>query len=232
MIIKHLFFALLLVALPYSAHASALSDVPASPKTNVEYVIYLHGAGVERLGTMKADEDYHGIIKALEERGFTVISEVRFSGVPSIGGVTRGGVRPIEYGKKVAGQVKSLIEKGVPPENITVAGFSKGGMIALVTSAAGENAKVHYVVMAGCLRPGKEFYNNYLDNVAPKMKGRILSMYDAADPDFGSCQEFFASAGDKVSGKEIKFETKQGHALFKKPAELWMKPFAEWARSK
>jgi len=229
---KHLFFALLLVALPYSAHASALSDVPTSPKTNVEYVIYLHGAGVEKLGTMKADEDYHGIIKALEERGFTVISEVRFSGVPSIGGVTRGGVRPIEYGKKVAGQVKSLIEKGVPPENITVAGFSKGGMIALVTSAAGENAKVHYVVMAGCLRPGKEFYNNYLDNVAPKMKGRILSMYDAADPDFGSCQEFFASAGDKVSGKEIKFETKQGHALFKKPAELWMKPFAEWARSK
>jgi pimeloyl-ACP methyl ester carboxylesterase len=232
MLMTRLLLALLLVVLTDNAHASALSDVPASPKTDVDYVIYLHGAGVEKHGTMKADEDYHGIIKALEERGFTVISEVRFSGGPSIGGVLRGGVRPIEYGKKVAEQVKSLLEKGVPPENITVAGFSKGGMIALVAAAAGENTKVHYVVLAGCLRPGKEFYGKYLDNVAPKLKGRILSMYDAADPEFGSCQEFFTRAGDKVSGKEIKFETKQGHALFKKPAELWMNPLAEWARSK
>lgn len=229
---KHILFALLFVVLPCSARAAALSDVPDSPKTDVLYVIYLHGAGVEKLGTMKADEDYHGIIKALEEKGFTVISEVRFSGGPSISGVTRGGVRPIDYGKKVAGQVKKLMEKGVPPDNITVAGFSKGGMIALVTAAAGENARVHYVVLAGCLQPGKEFYDNYLDNVAPKMKGRILSMYDAADPDFGSCQEFFARAGENVIGKEIKFETKQGHALFKKPAELWMNPLAEWAHSK
>jgi hypothetical protein len=229
---KNLLLALLLVALPYTAHASALSDVPASPKTDVEYVIYLHGAGVEKYGTMKADEDYYGIIKALQERGFTVISEVRSSGGPSIGGATPGGVKQIEYGKKVAGQVKSLIEKGVPPENVAVVGFSKGGMIALLAAAANENAKVHYVILAGCLQPGKEFYSNYLNNVAPKMKGRILSMYDAADPDFGSCQAFFSSAGDKVSSKEIKFETGQGHALFKKPVELWMNPLAEWASSK
>jgi triacylglycerol esterase/lipase EstA (alpha/beta hydrolase family) len=232
MIMKHLLLALLLAALPCITHASALSDVPASPMTDAEYVIYVHGAGVEKYGAMKADEDYYGMIKALEQKGFTVISEVRFSGGPPIGGVTPGGVKPNEYGKKVAGQVKSLMEKGVPPENITVVGFSKGGLITLVAAAAGENAKVHYVILAGCFRPGKEFYSNYANNVAPKLKGRILSMYDEADPDFGSCREFFTSAGDKVSGKEIKFETKQGHALFRKPAEIWMNPLAEWARSK
>jgi dienelactone hydrolase len=217
---KKLFVIALLCTLPLSAVAQ-LADVPSAPKVDAKYIIYLHGVGIEKVGVVRADEDLNGIVKALEARGFIVISEVRSSAT-----------NPKEYGKKVAGQVRALIDKGVPPENITVVGFSKGGMIALEAAAAGDHPKVNYVIMAGCFQKGKQFYNAFANNVAPKMKGRILSMYDAADPDFGTCQDFFAAAGDKVSSKEIKFETGQGHGLFRKAADQWMSPLADWASGK
>jgi dienelactone hydrolase len=217
---KKLFVIALLCTLPLSAVAQ-LADVPTAPQVDAKYIIYLHGVGIEQVGVAKADEDLNGIVKALEARGFIVISEVRSSPTNTK-----------EYGKKVAGQVRALIDKGVPPENITVVGYSKGGLIALEAAAAGDYPNVNYVIMAGCFQKGKQFYNAFANNVAPKLKGRILSMYDAADPDFGTCQEFFAAAGDKVSSKEIKFETGQGHGLFRKPADQWMSPLADWASGK
>jgi dienelactone hydrolase len=218
--LKKLFIAALLCSLPLSAGAQ-LSDVPRAPKVDAKYIIYLHGVGIEKVGIARADEDYNGIVKALQARGFIVISEVRSLDT-----------KPNVYGKKVAGQVKALIDKGVPPKSITVVGYSKGGMIALMAAAESDYQDVNYVVMAGCFQKGKKFYNLYANNVAPKMKGRILSMYDAADPKFGTCQDFFAAAGNKVSSKEIRFETGQGHSLFRKVSDQWMNPLADWASGK
>ncbi len=64
------------------------------------------------------------------------------------------------------------------------------------------------------------------------MKGHMLSLYDAADPNRGTCQDFFAAAGDKVTGKEIKLETGRGHALFGKPIDQWVNPLSDWAAGK
>ncbi len=211
---------LLFCTFPLSAEAQ-LSDVPDAPKVDSKYIIYLHGAGIEKVGVARAEEDYRGIVNSLQERGFIVISEVRSSNT-----------KPNEYGRKVAGQVKALITRGVSPENITVLGFSKGGMITLMAAAASDNPKVNYAVLAGCFRKGNEYYEMYENNVAPKMKGHILSMYDAADPNFGTCKDFFAAAGDKVVGKEIKFETGQGHGLFRKAVDQWMTPLTDWASGK
>jgi len=217
---KKLFVMALVFTLPISTLAQ-LSDVPEAPKVDAKYVIYLHGVGVEKYGVAKASEDYRGIVKALQQRGFVVISEVRSSDT-----------KHNEYGKKVAGQVKALIAKGVPPENVTVVGYSKGGLITLWAAAAGDDPKINYVVLAGCILKGKEFYETYANNVAPKLKGRILSMYDAADPDRGTCKDFFAAAGDKVTGKEIMFETGEGHGLFRKPVDQWVNPLTDWASGK
>ncbi len=217
---KKLFLTLLLCTLPIYAVAQ-LSDVPEVPKVDAKYIIYLHGVGIEKVGIAKASEDYNGIVKALEGRGFIVISEVRSSDT-----------KINEYGKKVAGQVRTLITKGVPPENITVVGYSKGGLITLWASAAGDNPKVNYVVMAGCVLKGSEHYDTYANKVAPKLKGRILSMFDTADPDRGTCKDFFDAAGNKVTGKEIKFEAGVGHGLFMKPIDLWIKPLTDWANGK
>ncbi|HET6514001.1 MAG TPA: hypothetical protein VFG09_02490 [Thermodesulfovibrionales bacterium] len=217
---KKLFVMALVCALPISAVAQ-LSDVLEAPKADAKYVIYLHGVGVEKYGVAKASEDYRGIVKALQQRGFVVISEVRSPDT-----------KVSEYGKKVAGQVKALVTKGVPPENVTVVGYSKGGLITLWASAAGDDPKVNYVVLAGCIQKGKESYETYANSVAPKLKGRILSMYDAADPDRGTCKDFFAAAGDKVTGKEIVFETGEGHGLFRKAVDQWMNPLNYWANGK
>jgi hypothetical protein len=217
---KKLFVMLLLSVLPFSAVAQ-ISDVPGAPKVDAKYAIYLHGSGIERYGVIKSDEDYTNIIRALQDRGFLVISEVRSYDT-----------RPNEYGRKVADQVRALIAKSVPPENITVMGYSKGGLITLWAAAAGDNPKVNYVVLAGCFQKGKEFYARYVNNVAPNMKGRMLSMYDAADREFGTCKDFFTAAGDKVTGKEIKFETGQGHDLFKKAIDKWMNPLTDWVTGK
>jgi dienelactone hydrolase len=214
---RKLFVSLLLCVFPYSA-AAQLSDVPEAPKADAKYVIYLHGVGIEKVGVARSPEEYHSIMKILQERGFIVISEVRSSDT-----------KVNEYGRKVAGQVKALIAKGVPPENITVAGYSKGGLITLVAAAAGDNPKVNYVVMAGCVLKGSEHYDTYANNVAPKLKGRILSMYDASDPERGTCKDFFDVAGEKVTSKEFKFETGAGHGLFRKPIDLWVQPLTDWA---
>ena len=217
---KKLFLTLLFCALPIYAVAQ-LSDVPGAPKVDAKYIIYLHGIGIEKVSIARADEDYNGILKALEGQGFIVISEVRSFDT-----------KVNEYGKKVAGQVMALISKGVPPQNITVVGYSKGGLITLWAAAAGDNRKVNYVVMAGCILKGSENYDTYMNNVAPKLKGRILSMFDAADPNRGTCKDFFEAAGAKVTGKEIKFETGTGHGLFKKPVDQWMNPLTDWANGK
>jgi dienelactone hydrolase len=218
--LKQVCITALLCTLPLTATAQ-LSDVPDVPQVDAKYMIYLHGAGIEKAGIVRAGEEYQDIVKAFQGRGFTVISEVRSSDT-----------KPNEYGRKVAGQVKALITKGVPPQNITVVGFSKGGLITLVSAAAGDDPKVNYAVLAGCFQKGKEFYNAFANNVAPKMKGRMLSLYDASDPDFGTCTDLFAAAGDKVAGKEIRFETGQGHGLFKKPVDQWVRPLADWALGK
>jgi dienelactone hydrolase len=217
---KKLFVVLLMCGLPFSATAQ-ISDVPEAPKVDAKYVIYLHGVGIEKYGIARSPEEYRGIIKVLQDRGFVAISEMRSSDT-----------KINEYGKKVAGQVRTLITKGVPPENITVVGYSKGGLITLWASAAGDNPKVNYVVMAGCVLKGSEHYDTYAKKVGPKLKGRILSMYDAADPDRGTCKDFFDAAGDKVTGKEIKFEAGVGHGLFMKPIDLWIKPLTDWANGK
>jgi hypothetical protein len=217
---KTLLLMLLLSALPLSAVAQ-ITAFPEAPKVDAKYVFYLHGSGTEKYGVMKSDEDYRNIIKTLQDRGFTVISEVRSSDT-----------KPNEYGRKVADQVKTLITRGVPPQNIAVIGYSKGGLITLWAAGAGNHSQVNYVVLAGCFKKGNEFYARYAANLAPTMKGRMLSMYDAADREFGTCQDFFTAAGDKVTGKEITFETGYGHDLFKKPLDQWMNPLTDWVNGK
>jgi hypothetical protein len=94
--------------------------VPDHPDASKRYLFYLHGRIIELQGRKAVSPDYgpyeyDGILRALAEAGFEVISEVR----PSDTG--------LEYGKKIAAQARSLLAAKVPPEHITIAGFSKGG---------------------------------------------------------------------------------------------------------
>lgn len=197
-----------------AAPGSVHNDVPPSIDPAGRYLIYLHGRILEVQGRNAVSPEfgryeYDAILKALADKGLVVISEVR------------GGDAGPAYAKKVAGQVRRLMAGGVPASHITVAGFSKGGSLARATSAELGNPSVNFVIMAGCGRGAAE------PSAAGRLKGRMLSLYDASDEMAGSCRRLFAPG---MQTKEVKLTTGLRHGLFFRPRPEWLDLAADWAR--
>jgi dienelactone hydrolase len=197
---------------------SAYQDLPPSIDPSRKYLFYMHGRIVELRGRNAASKEhgryqYDDIVKALADRGFVVISEVRPANTT------------VEYGRKVAGRVRALMAAGVAPSNIAVTGFSKGGFLTIVTAAVLGEPKVNFVIMAGC---GIGPYEQILREFAPQMKGRVLSLYDRADREAASCREAFRRAPG-LEHKEVELVTGVGHGLFYAPRREWLDPVSDWA---
>jgi pimeloyl-ACP methyl ester carboxylesterase len=194
-----------------------LTDVPASVDTGARHVLYLHGRILELQGRNAVSPDfgpyqYDAILQAFAGRGFTVISEVRQgdAGAPFVA--------------KVAGQVRRLLAAGVPPQHVTVVGASKGGFLTLAAAAEIGEAELSYVVLAGC--------GPSTVDLGPKLKGRILSIYDEKDRFSPSCEETFRKAPGLGAHKEIVLKLGVDHGLLYRPREEWIGPAVEWARWK
>jgi pimeloyl-ACP methyl ester carboxylesterase len=138
------------------------------------------------------------------------------------------------YAKKVATQVRRLLEQGVPPSHVTVIGHSKGGSIALIAASELHEEKLNFVIMAGCGKRGSGFrrsFERFLDERAARLRGRLLSIYDASDRLAGSCREAFEKAAVAESA-EVVLQTGQGHALFWSPKAVWVDEVVGWAEPK
>lgn len=87
----------------------------ASVDQKVLLLFYLHGRIVEQSRRPTHPQfgvyEYDQILDTFKQDGFVVISEQR-----------KKDTAVEEYGKKVAGQVRHLLEGGVPAEHITVVG--------------------------------------------------------------------------------------------------------------
>ena len=213
-------FSLLSLASP-SFSGEVLQDLPTTINPSSKYLFFLHGRIVERKGVAFADSNDYGfyeykkILNMLAKHGFTVISEAR-----------GGDTKVKRYAKKIASQVDTLIEEGVPARNITVSGFSKGGKITLVTSSLVGNERINYVVLAGCIRKTKKFINKFsLD-----LKGRVLSIVDYNDDTFSSCEDMFNSSSGGLEHKEIILKEGSGHGVFYTPNDKWIKPMINWLK--
>jgi pimeloyl-ACP methyl ester carboxylesterase len=135
---------------PVSYAKQASYDVPSTIDASAKYLFFLHNYYVEKHGP-DGDCKYYALLNAFADSGFTVISEVR-----------SGKIIPCAYAGTIVDQIRTLLDAGVPPENITVAGHSKGGVIALCVSSKLGNPKVHFVVMAGCeIKPLLGAYPDY-----------------------------------------------------------------------
>jgi hypothetical protein len=192
-------------------------DLPASIDPAARYLIYLHGRILEVQGRQATSPDfgryeYDAILKALADKGLVVVSELRG---PSTGPA---------YAKKVAGQVRRLLAGGVPARHITVAGFSKGGFLALATAAEVGDPGVNFVIMAGCGPRVDESIK------ARSLKGRMLSLYDESDGMAGSCRRLFA-ASPGLQTKEVRLTTGLRHGLFFRPRPEWLDLVADWTRT-
>jgi hypothetical protein len=189
-------------------------DVPETVDTTARHLFYQHGRILELQGRNAVSPDfgayeYDAILEALAGRGFTVISEVR-----------RGDAgRPFVL--KLAGQVRRLLAAGVPGRNVTLLGASKGGFLTLSAAAELGNPELSYVVLAGC--------GPATLPLAPRLRGRVLSIYDSNDRFAPSCAETFRKAPSLGAHQEIVLRLGLDHGLLYRPLEDWMGPATGWA---
>ena len=193
-------------------------DVPDAIDSNARYLFYMHGFAIELGGPRARSYNYSGILNDIAKRGFVTIGEKR----------TR--VQNEVYAEKVAGQVRKLLAVGVPAKNITVAGHSKGGMIAMMVMSMLANPEIGYVNFAGCGRKGSGFggHLQFAQNRASMARGLLLSAYDRSDQIAGSCKPALDKMSKAVVTEQV-LEIGGGHELFYTPKAEWLDILQAWA---
>jgi hypothetical protein len=130
---------------------------------------------------------------------------------------------PSAYADKVVADIRARIRSGISPSRITVAGASKGSVIAALVSTRLRNAQVRYVLLANC--------NQWLiREMDPRLTGEVLSIYEASDEIGGSCKPVVDRSPDVKRFSEIRLETGLGHGMLYRPLPEWVKPAAAWAK--
>ncbi|HEY6661436.1 MAG TPA: alpha/beta hydrolase [Sphingomicrobium sp.] len=201
------------------AFAAVLLDASeartSAPETR--YLYYLHGKIVEDLGPQGVSPrfglyDYPGIIAALRAGGLNVISEARPSGTD-----------PSKYADKVVADIRRKIADGVAPSHITVAGASKGSVIASLVSTRLRAEGVRYVLIANC--------NDWLIRTHdPRLTGAVLSIYEASDHIGSSCRPLIKRSPAVKRFEEVRLNTGLGHGIVYRPLPAWVRPTIAWAR--
>ncbi|QGY39663.1 hypothetical protein GM415_05870 [Pseudodesulfovibrio cashew] len=209
-----------------SGFAAPFETVLKTANTTDKYLFYLHGAILEETGKNGVSPRYgpylyDNIVKEYEDRGLVVIEEVR------------GRVNPYRYADRIIGQIRRLKAAGVPPDNITVAGFSKGGHIALLIASSLGDPAVGFVIMAGCGHgQGGYLFDQFLKRKrGARLKGRLYSIYAGSDMVAGSCRQATAqSSGKGLTFRETRIKSNKGHGLFYQPRPEWIQPTAIFAK--
>lgn len=191
------------------------ADVPAVPDKSRRWLFYVHGRILELQGRDATSPDFgryefDAILKAFAGRGFEVISEVR----------TEQG--SAGFPARLAEQVRRLRKAGVPAERITVVGASKGGFLTLVAAAELQHPGLSFVVLAGCGAESVAF--------GPRLRGRVLSIYDESDRFTPSCRATFEAAPLLTTSRELVLKLGHDHGLLYRPYPEWLEPAARWAR--
>lgn len=194
------------------------SRVPRRIDAAARHVIYLHGRIIEEQGRRPTSPawgvyEYQQILELLASNGFVVISEQR-----------KRDTDMDAFAAHVVDQVRQLVRAGVPPEHVTVVGFSKGGGIATRTSAMLRERRVNFVFLAAC--GDGDFSGSDL-----RVWGRILSLYEESDDVGRSCTGLFELSGDTGDRTEEQLRTGGGHGAFYRPHEEWLSPLVKWVRN-
>jgi hypothetical protein len=191
--------------------------VPEKSDPAARFLIYLHGRIIEERGIRPTDPrygtyEYVAIVRALERKGFTVVTEARPSGTD-----------PERYAQTVKGQVEALLSAGVPARHITVLGASKGALIAMLASTATRNRDVNFVLMSNCNDWVREHFR--ID-----LYGNVLSIYDRNDEFGTTCGPIFAHSNGLARKKEVVLQLGTGHAVLYQPLPEWINLVDSWAR--
>ncbi len=204
-------------------------DLPSTINPLAKYIFFLHGKIAEMNGANGKHPcfgvyDYHGIVRSISNFGFTVISEIRPEGT-----------KLDKYAGKIVRQIKTLLTYAIPPEQITVAGFSKGATISLLVSSKLRNPVVNFVVMSGCSNDGtyvRKHHNKLIDQSIQFIQGSFLYIYDISVQKCDICQRILKNTSNETTFNEIKVKNGLGHSLFYRPRRDWLEPLVEWIDQK
>jgi len=184
------------------------------------YVFYMHGTYGDRHGS-DGYYKFFQILDALEEKGLVPIGE------------EREGADIMDYAETVTGQARRLLDAGVPPENILVAGHSRGGKIALRVATLLEQSKVRYGLFATCgYKEGHtsiKKYRRFLKSRAHLTQGDFLVMWDTKEEYAKDCDAAMKKAA-QATYKNIELPTSVGHTLFYSPDPVWIDPMVAFAK--
>jgi hypothetical protein len=177
------------------------------------YVFYLHGKIVELQG-LAANSPEHGpykyldILKALKDRGYVVLSEVRGKDTD-----------PEPYARKIAAQIDSLKRTGIKSDHIALIGASKGAYIGMYVAGITKDKKVKYVLMGTCLNDAKY-----------PLHGKVLVINEKSDSYGKGCNP--PDKANISSYKEVMLDNGLGHGFLYRPLREWVDPASKWIESK
>lgn len=241
----------LFIAGPVTAQtpkAASSYDFPQTIDTSAKHLFYIPNIVVNLIGPQGkhprhpewGTHDFYGILEAFKKEGFIVISgeKAKGKGKPP-GKITAKEIAQQVYtllpdSQEIAQQVEKLLASGLPPENITVSGFSRGGTMSLVVSTLVKNPRINYVILAGCCgnHPNPAISSHAKDSILPLMsglQGRFLSIQDIGDDQCQTCEkEFEMAVPEVIDAREIKINTGLGHGAFWTIREEWFDVMISW----
>jgi len=196
---------------------SATADPPAAAPA-IKHLVYLHGRIIEDEGRRPTHPrfgvyEYQEILDAFAAAGFTVHSDQR-----------PAGSSPPEWAAITATEIRGLLDQGIPARDITVVGFSKGGVIAVLTALELGDPEVNFVFIACC----GPWIDEVFDAPGERIRGRMLSIYEASDTT-GSCRGLFDHASTDAVTAEVELHIGGGHGAFYRPHTDWIEPVLRWA---
>ncbi len=209
---------MILLSLPGSLKAQLVStNVPSPASPDAYYLFYLHGGivqaqGAEAVSPYYGKYEYRAILDSLALQGFHVISEVR----PKAS-------EERQYARKVMAQIDSLLEAGVPLEQITVMGASLGAYITMELALMARRPQMKYILLGLCSDYAVELYQRQ----ATELEGRFLSIYEQSDAK-GTCRAIFADAQMAAEFNEVALNMGIDHAFLYKPFPEWIAPSVQW----
>lgn len=198
-----------------SAQAGELyTDFPTTIKAQEKYVFYSHGFIVEGTNPTPTHPRYGvyqfpAIKAALSASGFNLIAYHRPSKTDAN-----------NFAQKLADDVHRLMAAGVVPENITLLGFSRGGVITAFANNVLQNKKINTILMASCMGWVK-------NRPEVTLAGRVLSLYETTDR-VGSCKAAIDRSEKVTSFTEIAITTGKDHGAFFTPMAEWVTPVLKW----
>jgi len=187
----------------------------AQKKTEMKHVFYLHGMIIESKGIHAVSDqfgayEYTQIVDSLRATGAEVHSEVRTEDTDFD-----------EFCRKVSSQVDELIDQGIPPENITVIGASKGGMMAMNISSINTNP-INYVLLGASSSYAEKTFNWSLH-------GNILGIYEASDTVADKDYQFWMDRSPEAKHfEQLELHTGLSHGFLYRPIPEWLNPARKW----